>query len=196
MERTRTLILLVSRLLFISSMGVVIFMLSYHWPDQSLIGFLALPSVFATCLAVAEISSSHGLQSASSVLRRFFASCAAVCIGASSRSRRRALITEGTPVFRLYPTFFTLVANLSGVERNPWAECYKSTPNADIVGSGVRWSTYVLLLFVFVSLSVASLHRQQSGTKELGCAVLISTCLLPEFIEHELMPRRSLRDEL
>lgn len=180
-------------------MGVGISMLSYHWPDQSLIGFLALPRVIATCLAVAEISSSHGLQSASSVLRRFFASCAAVCIGASSRPRRRTLITEGISVIiaaRLYPTFFTLVANSSGVERSPWAECYKSTPNADIVGSGVRWSTYVLLLFVFVSLSVASLHRQQSGTKELGCAVLISTCLSPEFIEHELMPCRSLRDEL
>ena len=54
------------------------------------------------------------------------------------------------------------------------AECDNSTPNADIVGSGVRWSIYLVVLFVFVSLSMASLHKQQSGTKELGCAVLIS----------------------
>lgn len=55
-----------------------------------------------------------------------------------------------------------------------FTECGKLTPNPEIVGSGVRCSMYILLLFVFVSLLVASFHRQQSGTKELGCSVLMS----------------------
>jgi hypothetical protein len=55
------------------------------------------------------------------------------------------------------------------------ADCYEIPPNPDIVGLGVRCSIYTLLFCLFISLIVASFHRQQSGTKELGCMVLIST---------------------
>jgi hypothetical protein len=52
--------------------------------------------------------------------------------------------------------------------------CFQDPPNADIVGLGVRYSIYILLSCLFISLFVASFHRQQSGTKELGCMILIS----------------------
>jgi hypothetical protein len=52
--------------------------------------------------------------------------------------------------------------------------CYQNPPNPDIVGFGVRYSIYILLFCIFISLFVGSFHRQQSGTKELGCMVLIS----------------------
>jgi hypothetical protein len=50
--------------------------------------------------------------------------------------------------------------------------------NPDIAGAGVRISTYVLLLTVFVSLFLGSFHGGPSGTKELGIATFISTCNL------------------
>lgn len=76
-------------------------------------------------------------------------------------------------------------------------DCDKIKPNPDIVGSGVRCSMYILLLFVFVSLLMASFHTQQSGTKELGCSVLISRYLLvSECMISELILYRSLRYEL
>ena len=78
-----------------------------------------------------------------------------------------------------------------------FTKCDKITPNPDIVGSGVRCSMYILLLFVFASLLVATFHRQQSGTKELGCFVLISKHLpITECILLELILCRSLCNEL
>jgi hypothetical protein len=52
--------------------------------------------------------------------------------------------------------------------------------NPDIIGMGVRLSTYVLLLGVFASLFIGSFHSGPSGTKELGVATLISTSTLQD----------------
>lgn len=55
-------------------------------------------------------------------------------------------------------------------------DCVSHDPNPDIAGYGVRVSTYILLTTVIVSLASGSFHSKQSGTKELGAAILISEC--------------------
>jgi hypothetical protein len=52
--------------------------------------------------------------------------------------------------------------------------------NPDIVGMGVRLSTYILLFSVFASLFTGSFHSGPSGTKELGIVTLISTSRLQD----------------
>jgi len=52
--------------------------------------------------------------------------------------------------------------------------CKKSILNFDVVGPGVRLSTYVLLIFTVLSLTVGSLHARALGTKELGTCTLLS----------------------
>jgi hypothetical protein len=92
-----------------------------------------------------------------------------------------------SPIIKLAPVFQALLYNAFIVEQPSSADCYKNTPNPDIVGSGVRCSVYLSVLFVFASLSVASFHRQQSGTKELGCTILISECSpVPGCMLHKL----------
>jgi hypothetical protein len=105
-----------------------------------------------------------------------------------------------TIIFRLLSVLIALIFNawvLGELELEPERTgCTKSTPNPDIVGSGVRCSMYILLLFVFMSLLVATFHRQGSGTKELGSSVLISKHLLmAERRLLELTIYRSLCDE-
>jgi hypothetical protein len=103
-------------------------------------------------------------------------------------------------IMRLLSVFIALYLNtLMFGQLELWSkrdDCNRFTPNPDIFGSGVRWSMYILLLFVSISLGVATFHRQQSGTKELGCSVLISKYpSIPECILSELMLYRSLCDE-
>ena len=62
-------------------------------------------------------------------------------------------------------------------ERIEWRAaglCKKSDLNFDIVGPGVRLSTYVLLAFTVLSLTIGSLHTGTLGTKELGVCTLLS----------------------
>lgn len=102
--------------------------------------------------------------------------------------------------FRLIPVLIGVLFNSGFASVSSTSSldyCHKDKPNPDIVGSGVRCIIYILLLFVFLSLFVASFHTKQSGTKELGCTTLISKplpwlkCTIRELILH-----RSLRDEL
>lgn len=62
-------------------------------------------------------------------------------------------------------------------ERIEWRAtglCKKSDLNFDIVGPGVRLSTYVMLAFTVLSLTIRSLHTGTLGTKELGICTLLS----------------------
>ena len=59
-------------------------------------------------------------------------------------------------------------------ERATGLYCEKSNPNFDIVGPGVRLSTYVLLIFTVLSLTIGSWHARTLGTKELGICTLLS----------------------
>lgn len=83
-------------------------------------------------------------------------------------------------VLKLFPGFIGLIFTTIQALAQPRiidlssTDCYKNRPNPDIVGFGVRYSIYILLLFVFVSLYTASFYRQQSGTKELGCTIVLS----------------------
>ena len=45
--------------------------------------------------------------------------------------------------------------------------------NPDILGSGVRTSTYILLLAMFTSLLFGCFHSGPARTKELGIATMI-----------------------
>jgi hypothetical protein len=102
-----------------------------------------------------------------------------------------------TASVRLSQVLHALIINALGIGSLSRADCGNSTPNPDIAGSGVRCSMYILLLFVFVSLAIASFHRQQSGTKELVCTVLISKYLHETGCTvHDLTLNRSLCNEL
>lgn len=56
--------------------------------------------------------------------------------------------------------------------------CQASEPNADISGMGVLISAYILLFLVFISLLAGTFHGGDSGTKELGTAIMCSKCSL------------------
>lgn len=60
------------------------------------------------------------------------------------------------------------------IEQRATGLCKKSDLNLDIVGPGVRLSTYVLLIFTVISLTIGSLHTGTLGTKELGICTLLS----------------------
>lgn len=60
------------------------------------------------------------------------------------------------------------------IEQRATGLCKKSDLNFDIVGPGVRLSTYVLLIFTVLSLTTGSLHTGTLGTKELGIFTLLS----------------------
>jgi hypothetical protein len=59
-------------------------------------------------------------------------------------------------------------------QRATGLHCEKSNLDFDIVGPGVRLSTYVLLIFTVLSLTVGSLYARTLGTKELGICTLLS----------------------
>lgn len=73
---------------------------------------------------------------------------------------------------RLYGT----TVSLFDMASTDVSRCRGESPNADIVGLGVRSSIYILLFSGFISLFIASFHRSPSGTKELGAATLVSMC--------------------
>lgn len=56
--------------------------------------------------------------------------------------------------------------------------CQASEPNADISDMGVLISAYILLFLVFISLLAGTFHGGDSGTKELGTAIMCSKCSL------------------
>jgi hypothetical protein len=64
--------------------------------------------------------------------------------------------------------------------------CYP--PNSDIAGLGVRISVYMLLWSTLISLMLGTFHGGQSGTKELGIAVMSSKKL---FHNVSVSPMRS-----
>ena len=161
MRFSRVLNLRAYGFLLVGSFAATFLLLMIRWPNLFQEAVLAIPGICAISFAVAEISSNHGLQ-----------------LGSLSINRILVGIIESRLGFSLN----TLLMNAVDWRDTSRAECYPSAPNADIVGSGVRWSIYVLLLFVFLSLFLASFHEQPSGTKELGCTVLISKSLLPVFI--------------
>jgi hypothetical protein len=147
-------------------------------PHLFLALFSALPHVCGITLCAVEILSSHdlGLRLSGNLLRKGLH-----FIGLDSfDSVLRALpVVLGINHFLL--TFSGLLVVILALAHLPppssqllMADCYKTPPNPDIVGLGVRYSIYALMFCLFISLFVASFHWQQSGTKELGCMVLIS----------------------
>lgn len=54
--------------------------------------------------------------------------------------------------------------------------CHLGEPNGDISGTGVLISAYILLFLVFISLLMGTFHGGDSGTKELGIAIMCSKC--------------------
>jgi hypothetical protein len=95
----------------------------------------------------------------------------------------KMFLFEFSDILRIYLTSVTAIDNLlkanhysdSGSQQ---CETTEGLSDPDIVGSGVRLSTYALMLTTFVSLFIGSFHSGPSGTKELGMAILISTYTL------------------
>jgi hypothetical protein len=82
-------------------------------------------------------------------------------------------------IARLYPTLALgsgtlLKADQDSASGSQQCETTEGLSNPDIVGSGVRLSTYILMLTTFASLFIGSFHSGPSGTKEPGIAILIS----------------------
>ena len=149
-----------------------------------------MPLTITTLVDLGEINRSHG----SPVLWVYREPSGRPLLSKSVRLVRRILLYEPGDktdfLFFILKTAYavqTIVYNASLARQSPSADCYERLPNPDIVGSGVRCSIYLSLLFVFVSLFVATFHTQQSGTKELGCTVLISEhSPVSEHIMHRL----------
>jgi hypothetical protein len=74
------------------------------------------------------------------------------------------------PTQQQQPFFMDSLPQLWSSAGDP--NCYP--PNSDIAGLGVRVSVYMLLWTTILSLAIGSFHCGQSGTKELGIAVMSS----------------------
>ena len=159
-------------------------------PDLLICVIEFIPITITTLVDLDEINRSHS----SPTLWVYREPSRRSLMSKSVRFVRRTLLYEfGDKPQHLFFSFKTvyatetLVHNALWARRSPSADCNNKLPNPDIVGSGVRCSIYLSLLFVFVSLFVATFHTQQSGTKELGCTVLISEHLpVSEYIMHRL----------
>jgi hypothetical protein len=161
--------------------------------DLWIIVVSTFPFMWTTLRNVVEVIASHDVPLLTSLRgRRLLSACARFLVEPVHNS-----LLAGTSI-RTWQTLQVLVPNVAVVvEKSSRTDCYKSAPNPDIVGSGVRCSIYLLLLFVTISLFIASFHTRQSGTKELGCMVLISKySSMLEHVAHELTLNRSLCDEL
>jgi hypothetical protein len=162
--------------------GLLSGLIGYFTPHLAFALLSVLPYVFTISLCMVEVLLSHGLRSRlPGILRKGLRPYPMFGFNRLDDSVLRDWPTS-IGRMRLVSTILGLVLAILPLTDEPppssqllAADCYKTPPNPDIVGLGVRYSIYTLLFCLFISLIVASFHRQQSGTKELGCMVLIST---------------------
>jgi hypothetical protein len=161
--------------------GLLSGLIGYFTPHLAFALLSVLPYVFTISLCMVEVLLSHGLRlRLPGILRKGLRPYPMIGLNGLDDSVLRDWPTSVGKIRFLF-TILGLVLAISPLMDEPppssqlAADCYKTSPNPDIVGLGVRYSIYALLFCLLISLFVASFHRQQSGTKELGCMVLIST---------------------